>query len=142
MNYIVPVLAMLGLLLGGCTISANPIADVRALFSGTGTGGIVARDMEAAKFNFDQAIKVGALAPDDPGAGCLAAVLQDLGMNAPSYTPQRAGVLSEGAILYIRAQQLKRLQGGLGGELPVACKALIGQFAIDGARGARQLLLP
>jgi hypothetical protein len=121
--------------LSGCTtqISASPINDVTG---GTAAAGVLAKDFQSAAWNLDQAVSVGALAADDPAPACLHAILTDLGMEGPpppSFTPRNDGLVSAGSILYIRAQQLKKIQGG-GITVPVSCEAVIGRFTMDAVK--------
>lgn len=143
-----PTLGLLLLLafgLSACSISSSLLGDVASLVGGSGSaGGLIARDMVATKFNLEKAVEVGALRADDPALGCLQMATAQLGIGqkAPSFEPQRAGVLSEGAIIYIRIQQAKKLQGGTGADLPVSCLALIGLFVQDGAKLGQKAFLP
>lgn len=124
------------LLLGACAITNAP--------GGVKQGGFVAKDLLAAKYNLDQAIAIGVLPEDDPAASCIDDVLVDLGLDAnaspdavQSFDPKRDGLISEGAVIYIRAQQLKKIKEGRI-VLPQACKAVIGQIVIDAARVAHK----
>lgn len=100
-------------------------------------------DLLATAYNLDNAIAVGALPADDPAAACVHDVLIKAGLETPagaepvkSFEPKREGVVSEGAIIYIRAQNLKGLQGM---EVSPRCKELIGQVVVDGAAAGRKL---
>jgi hypothetical protein len=126
-------------LLAGCTtISANPARD--ALASSGKVGTTVQQGLLDASSNLDQAIAVGALDKADPAAACLHGVLQQLGIDptlpvqgpGTSFTPKISDLISLGSVLYIRAQQLQKLQGA-GVITPPSCKALIGQFVLDAA---------
>jgi hypothetical protein len=137
----VRLLATLSLLIlcAGCSsISANLAVDAGA---GSGPlGKAIQQGLLDATFNLDSAVKVGALDAIDPAPPCFHGVLQQLGIDpslptqgpGTSFTPKVSDLISAGSVLYIRAQQLRKLQGA-GVQTPVACKALIGQFLIDAA---------
>lgn len=122
-------------LLGGCTsqIGANPLSGA--------LGAQFTTDLVSASYNLDQAVSVGALEVNDPAPPCLHAALIDLGVGVttPSFTPKNDGLVSAGAILYIRARQAEKLAGGV--TLPKDCKAIIGQVVLDAA-GATKNLMP
>lgn len=146
MNRSKPIVIVLALVfgaifLGGCAISTSPLGALPQ-------DGVIANDLKAAVYNLDQAIAIGVLPEDDPAAGCLHGVLSDLGLDgtataAQSFQPKRDGLISEGAVLYIRAQQAKKARANRI-VLPKDCKAIIGQIVIDAAkvasRGARSLI--
>lgn len=103
----------------------------------------VGTDLLSTAYNLDNAIAVGALPADDPAAACVHDVLVKAGLELPpgsepakSFEPKRDGIASEGAIVYIRAQNLKSLQGI---DVSPECKMLIGQVVVDGARATRKL---
>jgi hypothetical protein len=121
--------AMMAVLLAGCATeisgSASPISST----------GLIARDLQAAAFNLTEAQRVGALPADDPAGKCLTGVLADLGLDGSaeteSFTPKRDGIVSEGAVIYIRAMQVKAMRGY---QLPAECDAVVGRFVIDAAK--------
>lgn len=132
------VVAMVSLM-GCATTISGPSPNVG--ISPTSTFG---EDLMATAFNLDNAILVGALPADDPAAACVHDVLRKAGLELPpgaepakSFEPKREGVVSEGAIIYIRAQNLKGLQGL---QVSQDCKTLIGQVVVDGASAGRKLL--
>lgn len=152
----------LALVLGACTnsISSNPLKDLvdagqppattTAPIAGTPApapaANVIVTDIQSASFDLDQAVAVGALTADDPAPKCLHGVMTQLGIdpaNPPaanaSFTPKNDGLVSAGAILYIRAQQIKRAGGAI--TVPVDCKSLIGQLVID-AGSAQAKALP
>lgn len=118
------------LALAGCagdTVSPLPIDP----------SGVVARDLKAAADNLQRAVDAGILKADDPAPQCLASVVADLQLDgsAEGFTPQRAGLISVGSILYIRHQQARELAKF---QLPAACDAIVGRLVIDSAKaGAR-----
>ena len=122
--------------LGGCAISNSPLGVLPQ-------DGFVASDLKAAAYNLDQAIAIGVLPEDDPAAGCVHGVLGDLGLEgdgtataAQSFQPKRDGLISTGAVLYIRARQLEKAREAGRFKLPEDCKAIIGQIVIDAAKAA------
>lgn len=122
-------------ILGACNspISGNVASDALP----GGATGTLAQDFQAAAFNFDGAVKVGALDPTDPAPACAHAIDIMLGIEGtppPNFTPENKGLISLAAIGYIRAQQLKKLQGQ-GLTVTPECKALIGQIVLDAAAG-------
>ena len=144
-NRTVEIIVLIGLvlvslvLLTSCStpISGNPAQDVaQVLIPKVGI-----TDLQDAAWNFDQAMAVGALTPDDPASPCLHQALQEIGAEgppAPSFKPRQGGLVSAASIAYIRAQQLKRMQGGV--QAPVSCDALVGRLMIDQLKGAVKLL--
>lgn len=134
-------LVFVSFFMGGCATSNSPVGGLRQ-------DGLIANDLKAAAFNLDQAIAIGVLPEDDPAAGCVRGVLSDLGLDgtaAPeqSFMPKRDGLISIGAVLYIRAQQVKKARASRI-TLPQDCMAIIGRIVIDAAkvagRGARSLI--
>jgi hypothetical protein len=124
------------------TISAGLPQDIAAAVPESGPAGIkgtVTQGLVDTAWNLDEAIAVGALDRNDPAPGCLDAVLGDLGIGKsaglplPSFTPKVSDLISGGSVLYIRAQQAKRLAGG-GIELQIPCQALVGKLVIDAAK--------
>lgn len=122
--------------LSGCAISNTPFGV------GVKQDGVVASDLKAAAYNLDQAIAIGVLPADDPAAACVNDVLVDLGLDADaspdasqSFMPKRDGLVSVGAVLYIRARQLEKAKATRV-NLPTNCKAVIGQIVIDAAKVA------
>ena len=135
------------LLAAGCTstISANPVQDITSTQTSplASFGTTIQTDLQSAEYNLDQAVLVGALDPTDPAPKCLHEALTAIGIEpgmpgAPSFTPKNDGLASLGAIAYIRAQQLKKAQGGI--SLPTDCKTLIGQIVLDGAAAGKNIL--
>lgn len=133
--------------LTGCsTISANPAQDLRAEIaakpadSGAGLfGKVVMQGLLDATYNLDNAVTVGALDATDPAPKCFHGILGQLGIDpavpttpAPSFTPRRSDLISEGSILYIRARQAQKL-AGQGVTVPSGCKELVAQFMLDAA---------
>lgn len=141
------------LALVGCAqapISANPIQSTVTAVVPQQVQQTVQTDLLSAEWNLDQAIAVGALAPDDPADKCLHGALTQIGIEPPppgttptvppSFAPKNDGLVSLGAVLYVRFQQLKKLQGGGSLTIPTDCKALVGQFVLDaGAAGIKGL---
>lgn len=128
--------AALALMLAGCQgpISGSLPSDFLA---GSGqTGATIIGGLQDAAWNLDQAVAVGALDAADPAPGCLHAALADLGIgaNLPSFKPKVSDLISAGSIAYIRAQQAKKLSGGV--VVAQSCKAIIGEIVLDiGAAG-------
>lgn len=134
-------LGLIALALAACgnvPVSADLKQDIVQAVAGQSAGqGFVATDLQSAAFNLDEAVRVGALAANDPAPACLHGALKQLGLEgdqakAESFVPRRDGLVSEGAVLYVRAQQLKKLQGA-GVTVPVGCEALIGRIVLDNA---------
>lgn len=130
---------VLGLLLAGCAGEPAPIGAsfVPVVVLPERIQSTILTDFQSTAFNLDEAVRVGALQAEDPAPKCLHEAMKQLGLEgdstpAASFQPKRDGLLSEGAILYIRAQQLKRLQG-TGVTVPVDCQALIGRLLLDNA---------
>jgi hypothetical protein len=97
-------------------------------------------DLQSATFNLDQAVAIGALPKDDPAPACLHDFLVKAGIEVPagaapqaSFTPKNDGIASVGSIVYIQAQQAKAISALGAPAVAVSCKALLGQFVIDGA---------
>lgn len=146
-------------LLAACTasnppppISASPAQDaaaaasVLAPSSGPSLQGTVTQGLQDASWNMDQAVIVGALDANDPAPACLHSVLTDLGLDpakpaspAASFVPRVSDLISGGAVLYIRAQQAKKLAAGGGPTFSIPCKALVGQLVIDAGKAAAQV---
>lgn len=115
-----------------------PITDAKAV-----------TDLEGAASNFDKAVAIGALSATDPAPSCLHDALRKAGIELPpgavapqSFTPVSAGPFSEGATLYILAQQIKSSLGA-GITISQECYALVGKIHLDflmatakGAKGA------
>ena len=125
---------LVSLTLSACTqaISNSPVS--------LDSASVLGKDLAAAKFNLDQAIAVGALPADDPAAGCVTAVLADLGLDkeAVSFEPQREGVVSVGAIIYIRVAQAKAFKDSF--KLPSDCDAVVGRLVIDSVKAGSRAL--
>jgi hypothetical protein len=109
------------------------------------TNPTIVTDLQSAAFNLDNAVAVGALSANDPAPKCLHGILQQAGIETPpgatapqSFVPKNDGVASLGAIAYIQVQQAKRF-AGTGVSVPVDCKALLGQFVLDGMSGAAKV---
>lgn len=103
----------------------------------------VGEDLLAMGYNLDNAVIVGALPSDDPAPACVHDVLRKAGLETvpgtetpKSFTPQREGVLSEGAIIYIKAQALKSLKGI---EVSPECEQIIGRIVVDNMKAARKV---
>lgn len=127
-------------LAAACLLSACA-AEISGNPSPISSTGVIGKDLQAAGRNLESAVKVGALSEDDPAPKCLANLLADLGLDGTSVTdsfaPERAGIVSEGSILYVRAQQLKQVRDY---RLPTECEAIVGRFVLDSARaGVRSL---
>jgi hypothetical protein len=130
------VVVLLTLALAGCsTISGDPLQDVPK----GPLGRVVIQGLQDATFNLDSAVTVGALSADDPAPKCFHSILVQLGADpaspaAPgaSFTPKVSDLISFGSVLYIRAQQLKKSQGG-GISVPSDCKVLMTNFLLDAA---------
>lgn len=119
----------------GQVVQPSPLAGL--------SGGQVAVDLQSAAYNLDNAIAIGALVPTDPAAACIHGVLQQAGIEIPAggtapktFVPKNDGVVSLGAIAYIMVQQSKASPGIT---VPMDCKALIGQFVVDGLGAANKL---
>jgi len=106
----------------------------------------IVSDLQAAAYNLDQAVAIGALPADDPAPKCLHAVLIKAGIEVPagqppakSFEPKNDGLASLGSIAYIQVQQAKALRGE---KTPVSvdCRALLGTFVLDGAAGLAKVL--
>lgn len=138
-------------ILGGCAqapISANPVqSSVQALVPAQ-IQHTVETDLLSAEWNLDQAILIGALPKDDPADACLHSSLTLIGIEPspdgstapppPTFTPKNDGLVSLGAIAYVRLQQAKKLTGGGSIQVPQGCKTIIGQFVLDaGAAGVK-----
>lgn len=137
---------LLLLLLSACASTPNKImggtADSSSPVVIPITSPTIATDLQSASYNLDQAVAIGALAADDPAPKCVHGILQQAGIEVPagmsapqSFTPKNDGVASLGAIAYIQIQQARQLTGR-GITVPMDCKALIGQFVIDGLSAA------
>ena len=101
---------------------------------------VLGKDLAAAKFNLDSAVTIGALPADDPAVGCVSAVLADLGLDkeAVSFEPQREGVVSAGALIYIRVAQAKAFKDSF--KLPSDCDAVLGRLVIDSVKAGSKAL--
>lgn len=122
--------------LGGCAISNAPL--------GLSQDDSIVKDLKSAAYNLDQAIAIGVLPEDDPAAGCVHSVLSGLGLDdtdtaAQTFMPKRDGLISRGAVLYIRARQLEKAKATRA-DLPSDCKAIIGQIVIDAVKVVRSVL--
>lgn len=130
-------------LLAGCQapISSNLVQDVgTAVTTLPGTAGLrsgIATDIQDTQYNFNQAVQVGALSPNDPAPGCVNSIvaLTGLGGVGPvtaSFVPKVDGPASLASVAYIRLQQANGLGGNISAQIPVACLALIGKLNVDG----------
>lgn len=146
---IIGVLALVATLSAcGGKISSNIVTDavqaqastapVSANATQATTSPKIVTDLQSAEFNLDNAVTVGALSANDPAPACLHNALTQLGIEPgttastpPSFQPKNDGFFSAAAILYIRAAQVKKLTGGNSIQVPVSCKALIGQIVMD-----------
>jgi hypothetical protein len=126
-------LLLIPLLVGCTSISANPLQNLQ----NTQIGATVVTGIQNATWNIDQAVAVGALDPSDPAQACLHKIQTQFGIDpnapaAPSFVPRRTDLISEGSIVYIEIQILKKLQaGGLANTVPPECKAIVGQIVLD-----------
>ena len=148
MNRFIPISTCL-LFLGACAsngtplpISANPIQDIKnAVAPTTGTNDLVTQGLLDASFNLHSAVTVGALSATDQVPACVDSVLTDLGINpdgtpttqAQSFTPKVSDLISLGSVIYIRAQQAKKLQAA-GLPESTSCDAVIGQIVRAAAK--------
>lgn len=104
-------------------------------------------DLKGATDNLDQAVAIGALPANDPAPKCFHDVLKQAGIEVPpgtappaSFTPHKDGLASLGSILYIQIQQAKAMQNAATAlQVTVDCKALLGQFVLDGAAGLNKV---
>ncbi len=106
----------------------------------------IVTDLQSATYNLDQAVAIGALPADDPAPKCLHGFLVKAGIELPagqaapkSFAPKNDGLVSLGAIAYIQVQQA-RVMSGQGVTVSMDCKALLGQFVLDGAAGVAKLI--
>jgi len=134
----------LALFLAGCSnmITGGPPGQGPAVDPNSA----LAKDLVSAAYNLDNAVLVGALPADDPAPACVHGVLINAGIELPpgttapaSFEPKRDGLVSAGAIAYIKIQQLKA-QSGKVLKVPVSCKALIGQIMVDGLTAPTRIL--
>lgn len=121
--------------LSGCAnpppVTTSPIST--AIGAIPGAGSALTTDITDAQYNFNQAVAIGALPASDPAPGCLNQAVAIMGIGATpanSFTPRIAGIVSGGSVVYIDAQQLKTLTGGLP-NVPSNCLQLIGQIVVD-----------
>jgi hypothetical protein len=145
MNRYIAIAALLAL--AGCAtpppISANPVQTVENAVSSALPGLLpsIATDFQDAKFNLDSAITIGILLPSDPVDACLTSVLTMAGMlsptagapTTPSFTPKVTAPisLSAGSVLYILAQQAKKLAGNGSSLVPASCQQIAGSLLIN-----------
>lgn len=135
-------------LLAGCAgngqplpISANPIQDIKSVIAPSGGNDLVTQGLLDASFNLHSAVTVGALSASDQVPACVDSVLGDLGINpdgtpttqAQSFTPKVSDLISLGSVIYIRAQQAKKLQAA-GLPESTSCDAVIGQIVRAAAK--------
>ncbi len=130
------------ILLAGCAtdapITTAPSGPLQVIAP---KGSSEADDLLATAKNLDQAQALGILSASDPAVTCAHSALKAAGLEgdtAPvqSFTPDRSGPLSEGAILYIRAQQLKGIQPL---KIPTGCGDLLIQIRLDALRAAGRI---
>jgi hypothetical protein len=130
---------VLALALSSCAILPDTISSEAkgplALIGGNAT---IAKDLQGAAYNLDQAVAIGVLPANDPAPVCLHDVLVKAGIEIPigapavkSFAPKKDGVASAGAIAYILAQQAKSVKPL---EVSVSCEQLVGKIVIDGAK--------
>lgn len=110
-----------------CAVSNNPVLK---------QDGIVANDILAANRNLEKAVEIGVLSKEDPAVSCVRDIVENLGLgevpsDVKSFQPERKGLISEGAVIWIRAQQLKNKKKL---EISSECKAVIGQIFLDSAK--------
>ena len=110
------------------------------------TNPTIVTDLQSAAYNLDAAVAIGALPANDPAPVCLHTVLQQAGIEVPvgtaptkSFVPKNDGLASLGAIAYIQIQQAK-IMSGQSITVSQSCKAILGQFVIDGAAGLAKLV--
>lgn len=135
-------------LLVGCAtpISKSLTTDIAATVPNDRGASAIIQGLQDSAFNFDEAVRVGALDATDPAPGCVHGVLKDLGVEASAgtappavFTPRVSDLLSAGSVLYIRVKQAERL-AGTSVVVPTDCKALVGQLIIDVARQGLSVL--
>lgn len=99
-------------------------------------GPILAKDLLSAAYNFDEAVKIGALSATDPAVSCIHDALKQAGLEGAaaadrqSFVPRKDGVVSLGATLYILAAQA-RVQASHRFELSPQCLEIVGRIHID-----------
>lgn len=141
-------IAFLAVVLAACgTVSADLKQDISGGIVKDGPSDLVVRGLIDASWNLNEAVRVGALLPDDPAPACLKSTLRDLGVDPdapaaeplPSFAPRVNGPISGASVLYIRARQLERATAEPDFKLSFECKALVGQIVIDAGRAARRI---
>jgi hypothetical protein len=134
-------------LLSGCV-------STPALISGTSPGEAVpitnrtvVTDLQAAAYNLDNAVLVGALPADDPAPKCIHDILVKAGIELPpgvsppqSFKPKNDGVASLGAIAYILAQQAKQIASSGAFKTDAVCEAVLGRVVIDGMKAVNNAI--
>lgn len=125
--------------LSACALLPDTISsEAKGPLAIVGGNATIAKDLQGASYNLDQAVAIGALQPDDPAPLCLHDVLIKAGLEIPigapavkSFEPKKDGVASAGAIAYILAQQAKSVKPL---EVSVSCEQMVGKIVIDGAK--------
>jgi hypothetical protein len=137
-------LAIIALALSACASTPDKISGLAPGVAVPIVNSTIATDLQDAAWNADQAIAVGALDANDPASKCLHDILVKAGIEvapgaaAPaSFTPRNSGVASGGMIVYILAQQAKKI-AATGVPVSVECEALVGRVAIDGAKAVNK----
>lgn len=141
----VPKMGLIMLFMGvvGCTsISSDLKVDIVAEAQSRSVSNAVAQGLVDASWNLNEAVRVGALLPDDAGPKCLNRIVADLGLLAdsperPSFKPRVNGPISGAAVVYIRAKQALREKAQ---DVSFECKALVGEIMIAAVRRADDLV--
>ena len=139
------VLVAVSLALGLASCASTP-SQISGAQGAAITNPTIVTDLQSAAYNLDNAVAVGALAPDDPAPKCLHDVLVKAGIEVPpgatpakTFAPKNDGVASAGAIAYILAQQAKQtLRKGI--TVDVSCEALLGRVVIDGVNTTAKVI--
>lgn len=133
----VALIALLALILTGCAgpITNSPVPKLSRL----GQAVDFDQGLREARYNLEEATKIGVLPADDPALPCVVGVMKDLGIDQPegtvkSFDPKVDEILGKATVLYIRARQAQSL-AGQGVNVPAGCEQLIGRILIDAGRG-------
>jgi hypothetical protein len=147
------------LLLSACTvqISSNPVADLLGGGQTAPAARVLVTDLQTAAANLDAAAAAGILDRSDQAPQCLHSLLKQEGIDTAAAMPAAAGsagaaaaspasinakidgAVSAASVLYIRFQQLKKIENQ-GISLDPGCKQVIGQMVIDAAERGKGLL--
>lgn len=132
-------------------ISNNPVQEAAGAIGLTQNSAVV-KGLQNAEWNLDQAVSINILAANDPADQCLHQTLTNLGQElaadgtpvpstAKQFTPRMTGLIDGGSVVYILAQQAKKVGANPGALVPASCEQIVGHFVIAGLNAPANAVL-